>query len=141
MSGAAKWFGEFLANTTTSLDQGQPTTQALTSGDFVVACGDFSGTDGDTSNTAVRSQIVKADGTKVTNEFLVNTTTANSEGEPVIAALEDGRFVVAHSDLITSGNTVNHDALLSAIFNPDGTQSVATLCSDRTSFMALRSNA
>src|SRR5437588_4675787 len=101
MAGAIKWFGEFPVNTTTSSGQTHPAVMALPTGGFVVAWEDASNTDGDTTGGAVRAQIFTADSSKLGGEFLVNTTTANSEGEPAIAALEDGRFVIAYSDLIT----------------------------------------
>lgn len=69
------WGPELLINTTTTGYQGQPTITALENGRFVVSWQDDSETGGDLSGSAVRGQVVNADGTKYGDEFLINTIT------------------------------------------------------------------
>ena len=56
-------------------------------------------------------------------EFLVNTTTVFYQAEPVIASFEDGRFVVAWSDVSESGGDTDGIAVRAQIFNADGSKS------------------
>jgi len=55
-----------------------------------------------------------ADGTPATGEIPLNSTLADSQTDPVVAAFDDGRFVVAWAD----GNSVGVTA---RIFNANGT--------------------
>ncbi len=89
----------FLVNTTTRFDQEEVKLHALRDGSFIAVWEDLSETGGDTSGSAIRAQIFNADGTKRGGEFLVNSTTENSQTYPSVTTLNDGRFVVAwHSD-------------------------------------------
>jgi Ca2+-binding RTX toxin-like protein len=85
-----------LVNTTTALDQAVPSVSVLTNGDFVVAWIDGSGTGGDTSGTAIRSQI-----------FDVNYTNA----APV---------AVADTFSVTGDGTIDASQLLDNDTDPDG---------------------
>ncbi len=58
-------------------------------------------------------------------EFLINTTTTNSQSEPTITALADGRFVVAWTDGGASGGDTSSDAVRAQVFNADGSKSGA----------------
>ncbi len=109
---------EFLINSTTRDSQWQPTITALVDGRFVVAWQDFSESGGDTSGYAVRGQIFSADGVKDGAEFLINSTTRDSQYEPTITALVDGRFVVAWTDNSRSG--VANSDVRGQIFSADG---------------------
>jgi Ca2+-binding RTX toxin-like protein len=53
---------------------------------------DASETDG--SGSHIRARFVTADGTLLGGEFIVNTTTANSQSKPAVTALPDGGFAV-----------------------------------------------
>ena len=57
-----KWSSEFLVPTTNTADQSEPSIAALPDGRFVVVWMDGSRTGGDTSFTALRGQILNADG-------------------------------------------------------------------------------
>ena len=85
---------EVQVNTTTLGGQTEPTIATLSDGRVVVAWTDNSQTGGDTSGTALRAQILNADGTRSGGEFLVNTRTTLDQFEPSIAALAGGGFVV-----------------------------------------------
>jgi Ca2+-binding RTX toxin-like protein len=109
---------EFLVNTTTRGSQLDPTIATLEGGRFVVAWQDNSQTGGDASGGAIRGQIFAADGAPSGPEFLINTTTWASQGEPTITALEGGRFVVAWTDWSQTGG-----AIRGQIFAADGAHS------------------
>jgi hypothetical protein len=112
--------GEFLVNTTTTNTQFQPTITALTDGRFVLAWTDDSLSIDDTSSTAIRGQVFAADGARDGGEFLVNTTTTNSQFDPTITALADGRFVLAWSDGSGSGGDTSFSAIRAQVFAADG---------------------
>ena len=57
------------------------------------------------------------------DEFLVNTATADDQLLPSIAALADGRFVVAWTDNSLSGDDPSSNAVRAQIFNADGSKS------------------
>ena len=116
---------EFLVNTTTTSIQKDPSVTALADGRFVVSWVDLSGSGGDTSGFAVRAQIFDGDGTASGAEFLVNTTTFNSQTSPSVTALADGRFVVSWTDFSLSGGDTSSDAVRAQIFNGDGSPSGA----------------
>ena len=107
---------EFLVNTTVSAVQDRPTITALADGRFVVAWRDSSA-----GNYDIRAQVFNADGSKSGTEFVANTTTTQSQFDPSITALADGRFVVAWEDL---GNGVGFD-MRAQVFNADGSTSGA----------------
>jgi Ca2+-binding RTX toxin-like protein/starvation-inducible outer membrane lipoprotein len=111
---------EFLINSTTRSYQYQPTITALVDGRFVVAWQDYSQSGGDTSRTAVRGQIFSAGGAKDGAEFLINSTTLDSQAQPTITALVDGRFVVAWQDESQSGEDTSGSAVRGQIFSADG---------------------
>lgn len=89
---------EFRVNTTTISHQNMPTVTGLTDGRFVVSwlCNSASG--GDTSGNAIRAQMFNADGTKFGVEFLVNTTTLDTQEQPNLTALAGGGFVATWTD-------------------------------------------
>jgi RTX calcium-binding nonapeptide repeat (4 copies) len=125
MSTPFKWGSEFLVNTTTASYQYQPTITALADGRFVMAWTDGSQTGGDTSSSAIRAQLFNADGSPSGAEFLVNTTTADTQYEPKITALADGRFVVAWTDYSLTGGDTSSSAIRAQLFNADGSPSGA----------------
>ena len=110
--------GEFLVNTTTFGDQLDPSITALADGRFVAAWTDKSASGGDTSHWAIRAQVFNADGAKSGGEFLVNTSTTNSQSEPSITALADGRFAVAWRDNSATGGDTSSTAVRGQIFDP-----------------------
>jgi hypothetical protein len=82
---------EFQVNTFSAGYQDEPSVQALSNGSFVV-CWQSEGQD--SSGYAVVGQLFEASGIKYGREFTVNTYTQNFQGDPTIAALSDGGFVV-----------------------------------------------
>ena len=116
---------EFLVNTTTSGDQFESNTVGLSDGRFVVTWTDGSLSGADVSSYAVRGQVFNTNGSKSGAEFLVNTTTGQSQRDPSIAALPDGRFVVAWTDSSVTGSDTSARAVRAQVFNTDGSKSDA----------------
>jgi len=87
------WIGnsEFIVNTQTNLDQGDISVTALADGGFVVVW-ESDNQDGDLYG--VYAQRYGAAGNAVGVETVVNTTTADSQSDPEVAALASGGFVV-----------------------------------------------
>jgi len=112
--------GEFLVNTTTAVSQVNPAVAALADGGFVITWSDYSLTGADTSSGAIRAQLYDADGSARGDEFLVNTTTADSQSSSAVAALSDGRFVVTWQDYSRSGGDTSNYAIRAQVFNADG---------------------
>jgi Ca2+-binding RTX toxin-like protein len=83
---------EFIVNTTATSNQEDPSVTALTDGRFVMTW--FSADNGDGSGSCIRGRVYNADGVPAGSDFIVNTTATNSQFEPSIASLADGRFVV-----------------------------------------------
>jgi hypothetical protein len=83
---------EFRVNVTTALDQQDGDVAALASGGFV-AVWQSNGQDG--SSNGVYARLYDATGAAIGGEFLVNTTTADSQINAWATGLPDGGFVVA----------------------------------------------
>ncbi|PJE01524.1 MAG: hypothetical protein CK429_35370 [Mycobacterium sp.] len=122
---------DFIVNTTTLNLQFEPGVAALSDGRFVVTWTDLSGTAPDTSGTAIRGRIYDANGTATGADFIVNTTTANSQIEPSIAALSDGRFVVTWTD--QSGASPATIAIRGRVYDANGTATSADFIVNTTS--------
>ncbi len=90
--------GEFLVNTVTESDQGQPSVARLAHGGFVVTWTDWSGAGGDASSAGIKAQLFDATGVKQGGEFLVNTSTASAQFAPMATGLSSGGFVVTWQD-------------------------------------------
>jgi len=82
---------EFPVNTTTVRGQEFPAVTHLAGGGFVVV---WSGL-GDGDDDGVFARMFRSDGTPLGDEFLVNTTTANQQKSPAVAAMDDGGFLVS----------------------------------------------
>jgi hypothetical protein len=111
---------EFLVNTMIQDTQGEQTIAVLADGHFVVAWTDYSATGADQSDSAIRAQIFNPDGTRLGDEFLVNTTTARTQYEPAISGLSNGDFVISWSD--QSGDADSY-GVRAQIFHADSTRS------------------
>ena len=91
-SSGAKVGSETQANTTTADNQDKPSIVALADGGFAVA---WQSKDQDGDGKGIFVQRFDATATKVESETQVNTTTADDQDRPSIAALADGGFVVS----------------------------------------------
>jgi len=120
MSAPIPFGTEFLANTTTAMDQQFPVLATLADGRFVMAWSDWSQSGDDSSASAVRARIFAADGTGGGAEILVNTTTQSMQQNPSVAVLSDGRFVLAWSDWSQTGGDTDGMAVRAQVFTADG---------------------
>lgn len=111
---------DFVVNTTTSSSQDTPAITALQNGNFVVSWTDLSGITGDTSSYAVRAQIIGADGSFVSGEFLVNTSTFSGQNFSDITGLVGGGFVVTWKDNSKSHSDTSASAIFSQMFDANG---------------------
>jgi serralysin len=103
---------ETLVNTTTTNSQYSGAVTALTGGRYVVVWTDNIVPGGENpsngnyaipyANTDVRMQIFNADGTRVGNEILVNTTTAGPQTFARATLLSDGHLLVTWQDQVTT---------------------------------------
>lgn len=110
--------GEFVVNSTVVHNQFGPDIASLPDGRFVVTWMDRSGVD---ANADIKAQVFNADGTKSGSELSVNTTIIDEQSEPSVAALGDGRFVVAWEDKSVEDASV----IRAQLFAADGTKSGA----------------
>ena len=123
---------EFLVNTATTNNQTRASIAALAGGGFVVSWTDTSGSPDELSAHAVRAQVYAANGATVGSEFLVNTTTVGGQLYPDVAALPDGRFVIAWMDSSHVGDDSSGSAIRAQVFNGDGSKSGAELLVNTT---------
>jgi hypothetical protein len=85
--------GETLVNTTTANTQFLPSVAALAGGGYVIA---WSSVDSeDDTGLGFYTQRFNASGVRQGGETLINTTAADAQDRPVVAALADGGYVVA----------------------------------------------
>lgn len=114
---------EFLVNSVIASSQDQPAITALENGRFVVTWRTANPTGGDGSFTAIKAQVFNANGTPSGVEFLVNTTAANSQFEPAITGLADGRFVIVWRDDSQAAGDTSGDAIRAQVYNVNGSPS------------------
>ena len=111
---------EILVNTITPMEQGYPQVAPLSHGGFVVAWADNS--DGvDAADFNIKAQIFlgRADNfARSGGELLVNTKALDTQFEPVVAGLPEGRFVVVWQDYEGDGSGWS---IKSQVFDADGT--------------------
>ena len=119
----SRFGAEFVVNTTSNDAQYLPQITALSNGRFAVTFQDFSQlTTGDPASADVRVQVFSASGSKIGAEFVAPATAIGVQSEPVIAGLNNGRYVVAWTDSSHTGGDTSSDAIRSQVFNADGTR-------------------
>jgi hypothetical protein len=82
---------EFQVNTYSNGDQDYPRICGLTNGGFVIC---WESSEQDESKYGIYSQIYDENGTKVGNEFQVNTYTNSNQARPSTCSLTNGGFVI-----------------------------------------------
>jgi Ca2+-binding RTX toxin-like protein len=113
---------DFIVNTKTEFDQHAPVVTALEGGRFVVVWHSDDSDEGTSLN--IRARVFGADGNPDPainggDDFVVNTTTVDSQLESTVTALADGRFVVSwRSDDPADGSS---SCIRARLFNLDGT--------------------
>ena len=128
---------EFRVNQYTSSNQRYPSMAGLKNGGFVVAWEDTSGHDGG-SGYDIWARVFDAEGAEAFPEFRVNKTHfSGSQYFPVVAALDNGKFVVvwrndqgsSHNDGTGAGNGYD---VWARVLNADGTEAVAEFRVNKT---------
>ena len=116
----AKAGGELAVNTVTAGDQTGPAIAGLSDGGFVVVW-QSAGQDG--SGYGIYGQRYKATGAKAGSAFKVNTTTANDQSQPAVAALAGGGFVVTWTSSGQDGSGLGvYAQLYDALGKASGTE-------------------
>ncbi|GIT86743.1 S-layer family protein [Roseobacter sp. OBYS 0001] len=92
---AAPVGAEFQVNTATRSDQTDAEVTVLSDGNVVVTWTDSVA---DLSGTGIYATIIAADGTPLVDEFRVNDQRLSTQNDPVVAALDNGDFVIAWVD-------------------------------------------
>jgi|GEM_PF-3315494 len=80
-----------------------------------IAWRDASGTLGDADGTSIKGRVLQADGTFVTNEFLINTTVVGDQSEPFVTPIGDDQALVVWLDESTGATEIRGIA-----YNSDG---------------------
>jgi Ca2+-binding RTX toxin-like protein len=106
---------EFLVNTYTTSNQQTSSLAGLENGGFIITW-QSEGQDG--AGTEIYGQLYDAAGAADGSEFLINTTTANDQNAPAVAALADGSFVVTWESDVQDGSDYG---VYAQRFNADGT--------------------
>ena len=86
---------EFLVNSHIAGRQSNPDLAVLSNGGFIITWHSYKQLDDGSSYYDIFAQRYDADGNRVNDEFQVNTYTYYNQRDPVVAALEDGGFIVA----------------------------------------------
>ena len=108
---------DFIVNSTTANQQLSPAVTALPDGHFVIAWHSLDGGDG--SGYGIRARLFNADGSPVSNDFIVNSTTFADQFAPSVTGLPDGHFVVAWQSNNDSGDG-SGTGIRARMFNADG---------------------
>lgn len=86
---------EFQVNTSTRSSQSDPEVTVLADGNIVITWADSVA---DLSGPGVYASIIAPDGTPIVEEFRVNDQRISTQNDPVVAALDNGDFVIAWVD-------------------------------------------
>jgi Ca2+-binding RTX toxin-like protein len=119
---------DFVVNKTVTSNQTTPAVTALTDGGFVVTWSSLDTGDGDAP--CVRGRVFDANGNAAPNDFLINSTGANDQANPAIAALADGHFVVAWDSTETGDGSGG--CIRARVFNADGSSDMTDFIVDTT---------
>ena len=103
MATPVKWGAAPLVNSTTSGPQTFSSMATFDTCGYVIAWADWGENARDTASPAVRGQILGADGAKLGPEIRVNTKTADTQHDPDVATLAEGRFVAVWTDSAGDG--------------------------------------
>ena len=118
-SGGNQVGSEFTVNTDVANHQGEPAVTSFADGRFIVS---WTGETADGSGSGVVAQIFNSDGSKIGNEFLLNTGTFSPQTRPDIVALQDGRFVAIWQSAEQTFDDDDPIALRGQVFAIDGSK-------------------
>jgi Ca2+-binding RTX toxin-like protein len=115
---------DFVVNTTTASDQYDAVVTAFGDGKTIFAWASYDGSQFD-----VRARIFNADGSIAGPDFIATSITANTQLNPTVTALADGRVVLAWQ----SSDAGQSDIRL-RVFNADGTPAAGDYVANSTTF-------
>jgi Ca2+-binding RTX toxin-like protein len=116
----------FLINSATGGVMTHQHSTALVDGRIAVIWQETTGQNGDASGSAIKGEILNANGSVFAAEFLINTSTLGDQILPTIAALASGGFVVAWQDGSLSASPRGQD-IRAQIFALDGNKTGSEL--------------
>ncbi|MFT5426504.1 MAG: Ca2+-binding RTX toxin-like protein, partial [Gammaproteobacteria bacterium] len=146
--------GNVIANTNDVSNQAKPSISSLIDGNFVITWDSRDIATGDA--VGVAGQLFDVDGNKIGTEFLVNTTTFQSQSNPDVTSLSDGGFVVSwttqeitdgplRTDIAAqrfdvNGNKIDNEFIVSEFVGDNQSDSAVTALSDGGFAFAWTSN-
>jgi len=92
---------------------------ALSEGGFAIAWTDRNPATGDGSGSAIKTQVFSDNGTLLSQEMLVNTTTSGDQFDPDVTGLANGDFVVSWTDASGQGGDASSTSIKARIFEGD----------------------
>ncbi|WP_095090703.1 beta strand repeat-containing protein [Mesorhizobium sophorae] len=107
---------DFIVNSTAPSSQFDPAITALADGRFVATW--VSSDPGDGSNQCIRARVYSANGSAAGSDFIVNSTTTDSQIAPAITALADGRLVAVWCSLDEGDGS--YGCIRARVYNADG---------------------
>ena len=110
---------EFLVNTYTGNDQTDAHVAGLSDGGFVVVWETQDPATGDGDDQGIAARRFSATGVPLGDEFLVNTHTFDFQGDPNVASLTDGGFLVVWESEQPTGDTDGH-GVVARRYDKDG---------------------
>jgi hypothetical protein len=116
--GAVPFGAEKVVNTTLPGTQEAPAIAYLSNDSYVVVWQDTSGQDG--SSQGVFARIYDSNDNALGNQFQINTTTASTQYQPTVVALEGGGFTVAWAGYQQISASTSYD-IVGRTFANDGT--------------------
>ncbi|WP_323769353.1 cadherin-like domain-containing protein [Antarctobacter sp.] len=124
---------EFLVNENIIVNQWYPDVVALADGGFVVTWASGARSGGDGYGFAIKARVYNADGTAVSQEFLVNEEGFGFQEYPVVTALPNGGFVVSWQteDGVDDPSSTGVKA---RIFKADGTPADGSVTDENTAY-------
>lgn len=108
---------EFKVNTTTIHSQTKPAVDINESGESIVVWESWYQ---DGSDRGIYGQMLDAEGEKVGNEFLINTTIAYSQSKPIVKYFSNGNFIVVWESWKQDIATPSGYGLYGKIFDSNG---------------------
>ena len=111
---------EMLAATAIAGNQQQASISLLSDGRYVLIWSDGSAQGADTSSYGIKGQIVDVNGIRIGGEFLINSTTLNSQDSAVVTGLASGGFIVSWMDASLQGGDASVSSIKAQMFNAAG---------------------
>ena len=113
---------EFQVNTTTLNDQDRPSVALSPAGDFVIVWRSASSGGTDNSGSSIQGQRYASDGSRLGEEFQVNTYITSTQTRPAVAKDVDGDFIVVWESFGSSDTDTANFSVQGQLFASDGSR-------------------